>query len=56
MVKIRNEVIRDEVGVMLVEDKLWEARRRFGCVKENQTEVLIMGCERIKIFYLENLL
>nr|XP_009593913.1 uncharacterized protein LOC104090513 isoform X1 [Nicotiana tomentosiformis] len=46
--KIRNEVIRDKVGLAPVEDKMREARLRwFGYVKRRSIEAPIRRCERL---------
>jgi len=48
-------VIRDEVEVIPIEDKMWGTRFGWlGHMKEKQTEALVMGGERIKIFNIEN--
>nr|XP_009775483.1 PREDICTED: uncharacterized protein LOC104225402 [Nicotiana sylvestris] len=46
--KIRNEVIRDKVGVAYVEDKLWESRLRwFGHMKRRDIDGSVRRCERL---------
>ncbi|XP_070039058.1 uncharacterized protein [Nicotiana tomentosiformis] len=46
--RIRNEVIRDKVGVAPVEAKMHEARLRwFGHVKRRSTDVPVRRCERL---------
>ncbi|XP_070017191.1 uncharacterized protein LOC142172467 [Nicotiana tabacum] len=48
--KIRNEVIRDKVGVASVEDKLRESRLRwFGHVKMRDIDAPVRRCERLSI-------
>ncbi|XP_060183146.1 uncharacterized protein LOC132613111 [Lycium barbarum] len=46
--RIRNEVIRDKVGIALVEDKMREVRLRwFGHVMRRDTNALVRRCERL---------
>nr|XP_016450932.1 PREDICTED: craniofacial development protein 2-like [Nicotiana tabacum] len=46
--KLRNEVIRDKVGVALGEDKMWEARLRwYGYVKRMSIDAPVRRCERL---------
>lgn len=46
--KIRNEVIREKVGVAPVEDKMREAMLRwFGHAKGRSIEVSVRRCERL---------
>ncbi|XP_070017052.1 uncharacterized protein [Nicotiana sylvestris] len=48
--KIRNEVIRDKVGVSSVEDKLRESRLRwFGHVKKRDIAASVRRCERLSM-------
>nr|XP_016475021.1 PREDICTED: uncharacterized protein LOC107796733 [Nicotiana tabacum] len=48
--RIRNEVIRDKVGVTSVEDKLWESRLRwFGHVKRRDIDASVRSCERLSM-------
>ncbi|XP_070002244.1 uncharacterized protein [Nicotiana sylvestris] len=48
--KIRNEVIRDKVGVAPVEAKMREARFRwFGHVKRRNADAPIKRCERLAL-------
>nr|XP_016437835.1 PREDICTED: uncharacterized protein LOC107763843 [Nicotiana tabacum] len=48
--RIRNEVIKDKVGVAPVEDKLRESRLRwFEHVKRRDTDVPVRRCERLTI-------
>ncbi|XP_070049706.1 uncharacterized protein [Nicotiana tomentosiformis] len=45
--RIRNEVIRDKVGVASVEDKMQESRLRwFGHVKRRSIDAPVRRCER----------
>ncbi|XP_070050346.1 uncharacterized protein [Nicotiana tomentosiformis] len=46
--KIRNEVIRDKVGVAPIEDKMREARLRwFGYVRRRSIDAPVRRCERL---------
>nr|XP_009773041.1 PREDICTED: uncharacterized protein LOC104223320 [Nicotiana sylvestris] len=46
--KIRNEAIRDKVGVASVEDKMQESRLRWsGHVKKRNIDALVRRCERL---------
>ncbi|XP_070031549.1 uncharacterized protein, partial [Nicotiana tomentosiformis] len=48
--RIRNEVIRDKVGVTPIEDNMREARlRRFGHVKRRSTDAPVRRCERLTL-------
>ena len=48
--KIRNEVIRDLVKVVPIEDKMRESRLRwFGHVKRKSVDALVRRCETINI-------
>ncbi|XP_070025164.1 uncharacterized protein [Nicotiana sylvestris] len=48
--RIRNEVIRDKVGVSSVEDKLQELRLRwFGHVKRRDIDAPVRRCKRLSI-------
>ena len=50
MDRISNEVIRDLVKVVPIEDKLREIRLRwFGRVKRRSADALVRRCERINI-------
>ncbi|XP_019252905.1 PREDICTED: uncharacterized protein LOC109231721 [Nicotiana attenuata] len=52
--RIRNEVIRNKVGVAPVEDKFRESRLRwFGHVKRRDTDALVRRCERLTIAWVE---
>ncbi|VFQ90818.1 unnamed protein product [Cuscuta campestris] len=49
--RISNEVIRRQVGMVPVEDKLREARLRwFGHVRRRDADALVRRCERITVF------
>ncbi|XP_070005519.1 uncharacterized protein [Nicotiana sylvestris] len=46
--RIRNEVIRDKVGVAPIEDEMREVQLRwFGRVRRRSTDVPMMSCERL---------
>lgn len=46
--KIRNEDIRDKVGVALIEDKMWESRLRWlRHVQKKCVDTLVRRCERL---------
>ncbi|XP_019238436.1 PREDICTED: uncharacterized protein LOC109218522 [Nicotiana attenuata] len=48
--KIRNEVIRDKVGVAPVDDKMRELRLRwFGHVQRRSTDAPVRRCERLAV-------
>ncbi|VFQ71359.1 unnamed protein product [Cuscuta campestris] len=48
--RISNEVIRRQVGMAPVEDKLWEARLRwFGHVRRRNADAPVRRCERITV-------
>ncbi|XP_019235312.1 PREDICTED: uncharacterized protein LOC109215660 [Nicotiana attenuata] len=48
--RIRNEVIRDKVGVVPLEEKMREARLRwFGHVKRRNTDAPVRRCERLDL-------
>ncbi|XP_070042135.1 uncharacterized protein [Nicotiana tomentosiformis] len=48
--RIRNEVIRDKVGVAPIEDKMQEARLRwFGHVRRRSTDTLVRRCELLTL-------
>ncbi|XP_009803062.1 uncharacterized protein [Nicotiana sylvestris] len=47
--KIRNEVIRDKVGVESMEDKLQERLRWFGHVKRRDTDAPVRRCEGLSM-------
>ncbi|VFQ95537.1 unnamed protein product [Cuscuta campestris] len=48
--RISNEVIRRQVGMAPVEDKLWEARLRwFGHVRRRDADAPVRRCERITV-------
>ncbi|XP_070019320.1 uncharacterized protein [Nicotiana sylvestris] len=48
--RIRNEVIRDKVGVAPVEAKMREARLKwFGHVKRRRTDASVRRCERLAL-------
>ncbi|XP_055821948.1 uncharacterized protein LOC129890416 [Solanum dulcamara] len=50
--KIRNEAIREKVGVASVEDKMWETRLRwFGHVKRRVPDAPVRRCERLAMDY-----
>jgi len=49
--KIRNEVIRDKIGVASIEDKMREARLRwFGHIRRRSMDAPMMHCEKIDQF------
>ncbi|KAF3612697.1 hypothetical protein FXO38_36678 [Capsicum annuum] len=46
--RVRNETVRDKVGMALVEDKKWEGRLRwFGHVMKRGTDAPVCRCERL---------
>lgn len=48
--KIRNEVIRDKVGVAPLEDKMRKSRLRwFGHLKRRNTDAPLRRCERLTV-------
>ncbi|KAF3662152.1 hypothetical protein FXO37_12577 [Capsicum annuum] len=48
--RVRNETIREKVGVTSVECKMWEARLRwFGHVKRRGMDALVRRCERLAL-------
>lgn len=50
--RIRNENIRNKVGVALVEDKMWEARLRWiGYMKRRCKDAPIRRCEKLVMDY-----
>jgi len=52
--RIINEVIREKVGVVHIEEKLKEIRLRwFGHVKRRGVNAAVRGCETINLKYCE---
>ena len=48
--KIRNVMIKDKVGVTLIEDKMKDVRLRwFGHIRRRSMDVPVMRCKRIKL-------
>lgn len=48
--KMRNEDIREKVGVASVNDKMWEARLRwFGHVRRRTTDFSVRRCEWLPV-------
>ncbi|XP_070031589.1 uncharacterized protein [Nicotiana tomentosiformis] len=48
--RIRNEVIRDKVGVAPIEDKMWEVRLKwFGHVRRRSTDAPVRRCKRLTL-------
>ena len=46
--RIRNEVIRDKIGVTFIEEKIGEARLRwFGHIRRRNMDASVKRCERI---------